>query len=580
MRTGDSNVKAAPDASPRVTRRSLALLLLVVAGITLPFIFEAFHLDDTIFIWLGREKLHDPFALGLPGHGYEGNFFSLYLDTHPPLLTSYLSLLMRITGGASEAAMHLGFIIFPALAAVSMYFLSRRFTGSPLTAALLLVVTPGFMVMTQSVMTDVPALSLWLAAIAAYVFAVDREEPASPDLDTDAGGPGAAESDGRWRSGPLFILAGVFISLAVLTTYQSLSLAPLLFVYALLRKKVTVRSMLPLAAGLAVFAAIVIYYLAATGNPPKLSYSFGVNLTPSFIANKILSIVSVIGGATVFPVLLAAGLLKGKREFIAFAAVFVLMLIFFVTRIAAGIYTPAAGILQAVFYSAGLLAVYRFFSTGIDAVASSQRTGSERDDIFLILWISGVLAYSLVLLPYASTRYLLPLFPPVVLMFVRYARGAVARRRWQLFAAAAVIGTALTGMAVSIADYQLAGVYRSFAADQAEVLQRDGRQLWFAGEFGLRYYLEEGGGRYLTRDDDSPRPGDHVVLSNNLIAFFIADSLRDRLVLERSVEHASAWPFRIEGAGSQAGFYDQFHGNLPWSISSQPIEKIDIYSVK
>src|SRR5665811_1824611 len=205
------------DIEQRPLKKSLALLMLVTGAITLPFIFKAFHLDDTVFVWLGQQKLDDPFSLGLPDHGYEGNFFSLYLDTHPPLFTSYLSLLIRLFGGSGEVGLHLGMIMFPVLAAVSMFYLGRRFTDSPLTATLLLIVTPGFMVMSQSVMTDVPALSLWLAAIASYVYAIDRD-------------------DGRTR---LLTLAGVFTSLAILTTYQSFSLLPLLFVYALLKRRVT-----------------------------------------------------------------------------------------------------------------------------------------------------------------------------------------------------------------------------------------------------------------------------------------------------------------------------------------------------
>ncbi|MDO8736674.1 MAG: glycosyltransferase family 39 protein, partial [Thermoleophilia bacterium] len=509
----------------------LVLLVLVAVGITLPFIFKAFHMDDTVFVWLGQEKLNEPFALGLADHGYEGNFFSLYMDTHPPLLTSYLSLLIWIFGGPSEAGMHIGFLIFPLLAAVSMFYLGRRFTDSPLFAALLLIVTPGFMVMAQSVMTDVPALSLCLAAIAAFVYAIDRGD----------------------RQNRLLVAAGICTSLAILTTYQSLSLLPLLFVYALLRRQVTIRNMTPLAAGLAVFAAIVFYYLVATGNLPKLSYSFGVSLTPSFIANKILSIVSVMGGAIIFSVMLAIGMLKGKKEYLAFIALFGLILIFFLNKSSSGEYTLASGILEAVFYSAGLLALYRFFNAGADTVFADDRSDKDRDDIFLVLWIAGVLFYSILLLPYASTRYLLPLFPPAVLMFVRYARGIIRDKKWwKRFAITTVAFTAAAGLAVSTADYQLAGVYRDFAAAEGKQLREDGRQLWFAGEFGLRYYLEAEGGRYLTKTDNSPEAGDRVVLSHGLIAYFISDELKNRLQLERSVDYPSAWPVRVEDPLSQA----------------------------
>ena len=131
-----------------------------------------------------------------------------------------------------------------------------------------------------------------------------------------------------------------------------------------------------------------------------------------------------------------------------------------------------------------------------------------------------------------------------------------------------------------MADYNLSGVYREFALEYPARFAPDRHKLYFAGEFGLRYYLEEKGGRYLTRDDNSPSAGDYVVLSHDLIAYFISDDLRKRLELVESVEYRAIWPFRVQDPGSQAGFYDQFHGNLPWSLSTTPVETIDIYRVR
>jgi hypothetical protein len=375
----------------------------------------------------------------------------------------------------------------------------------------------------------------------------------------------------------LLVLAGIFTSLAILTTYQSFSLLPLLFLYAWLQRRITLKNMAPLGAALLVFGAIILFYFLETGGPPKLSYSIGLNLTPVFIANKILATVSVIGGAIVFPVLLIAGLLKGKKEYLAFAALFAILFLFFLTKVASGQYTLISAILQVVFYSAGLLAFYRFFNVGADAALSRQGTEKDNDSIFLILWICGVLVYNIVLLPYASTRYLLPLFPPVILMFVGYARTLFpVDGKWARFAIAAVICTAVTGLATSIADYRLSGVYRDFASSYTKKFEANGHRVWFAGEFGLRYYLEENGGRYLTRQDNSPTPGDHVILSHDLVAHYISDDLNNRLVLEQRIDYPNGWPVRVQDIASQAGFYDQFHGNLPYSISSEPIESIDI----
>lgn len=542
-------------------RRHLIIALLVLAAavcvVTLPFVNKAFHLDDTVFIRLAEEKLDDPFALGLTDHGYEGNLFPEYLDTHPPLLASYLAILIKVMGGASEVGLHLGFIIFTALAAASMFFLARRFTDSPLLASLLLLATPGFMVMSQSVMSDVPALSLWLAAIAAFIHGVDHGRR-------------------RWLA-----LSGLAVSLAVLTTYQSLSLVPLLLLYVILKKRVSALSLAPLAAATAVFGVFVAFFFLATGGPPKLSYSIGIITDTSFIAKKILSTVSVLGGAIIFPVFLAAGLLKGRRDYLAFAGLVLLLFVFILGQIAIGEYEWLPAVLQVVFYAAGLLVLYRLLMAGYDAFGAESRAGDGADSLFLLAWVGGVLLYCVVLLPYASTRYLLPLFPPVVLMVVRYARGVfTGERQWRRYATAAIIFTAASGLAVSVADYQLAGVYRDFGSNFTEEARAAGRPVWFSGEFGLRYYLEAGGGSYITSQGDQPAPGDHIVLSHQVIASFVSADLEQRLQLERVEEFPSGWPVRIQDRGSLAGFYGQFHGYLPYSFSRGPLETIGIYTVK
>ena len=55
-------------AGTPTARTSLALLMLVVAGITLPFIYKAFHLVATIFIRLAQHLLRDPLSPGLDDH--------------------------------------------------------------------------------------------------------------------------------------------------------------------------------------------------------------------------------------------------------------------------------------------------------------------------------------------------------------------------------------------------------------------------------------------------------------------------------------------------------------------------------
>src|SRR5665811_141302 len=91
-------------------------------------------------------------------------------------------------------------------------------------------------------------------------------------------------------------------------------------------------------------------------------------------------------------------------------------------------------------------------------------------------------------------------------------------------------------------------------------LAQGNNQIWFAGEFGFRYYLEAEGGRYLTEQDNSPAPGDYVILSHDKIAYFISDELKNRMQLDQSIDYpaGAGWPIRVQDRNSQAGFYDQF----------------------
>ena len=70
-----SNASGVEEVKTAGSKSSLALLIFVVGAITLPFIFKAFHMDDTFFVWLAEAKLKDPLALGLPDHGYGATFF-------------------------------------------------------------------------------------------------------------------------------------------------------------------------------------------------------------------------------------------------------------------------------------------------------------------------------------------------------------------------------------------------------------------------------------------------------------------------------------------------------------------------
>src|SRR5665811_431509 len=110
----------------RTPRPALVLSLVVVLAfvllITLPFAGQAFHIDDAIFWDFARQTLETPFQQHLHDYQLMGVDFPEFRDTHPPLDQLYLAAIMRVTGSHSELPLHLGFIIFPVTAGLSMFY--------------------------------------------------------------------------------------------------------------------------------------------------------------------------------------------------------------------------------------------------------------------------------------------------------------------------------------------------------------------------------------------------------------------------------------------------------------------------
>jgi hypothetical protein len=543
-------------------RAETIIVILFTLLLTLPFINRPFHMDDAGFLELARVRQHDPTALTIHDYTFFGQENEIFLDTHPPFISSYLAVLISVAGTESEMALHLGFLIFPVIASVSMYFLARRYTRYAMLAAMLLMATPGMMVMSQGLMSDVPAVSLWLAAVTLYVYGLQRQ------------------------SLGLMALCALVITTGVFTSYQVLSVLPLLLAYAVVRRQVTVLAVLPFVLPLSSIISYVVWHWNFIGALPRFSYGVGEPLAWYSLVQKGAGAMLALAGASIFFGSLVRVLVSLRRDSLVYLVVLVPLWVTILLQYFSGRYSAEVTLIILILLPLGMLLVYRIFVDGWLRLRQDWRQNRDRlsDDLLLELWLGGVLFYVIFLLPYSSVRYLLPLFAPLILLFMRLAEDKFrdSELRLRNFLVVGVMATAALGTLVSLADYELVGTYRDFAGNEASRIEQEtssrGGRVWFVGEFGFRYYMEQHGYSELPKDTGLP-VGDTVIQAPLADPRRFSEELKDSVELVEIIRYPAILPVRVTSYAADAGFYGHFWGLAPFSVASGSVEEFLVYKV-
>ena len=110
-----------------------AVLALSLATLTclVPFGQKAFHIDDPLFLWTGKQILSHPldfYGFNLNWRGTEVGMAEVLKN--PPGVSYSIALSGRWLGW-SELALHLAFLIPAIMAVIGIYFLGRFFCASP-----------------------------------------------------------------------------------------------------------------------------------------------------------------------------------------------------------------------------------------------------------------------------------------------------------------------------------------------------------------------------------------------------------------------------------------------------------------
>ncbi len=539
---------------------STALVVLAALALVVPFAGKAVHVDDPLFVWMARHIVSDP----LDPYGFSVNWNgstqpAYVVNQNPPFLAYWFA----AVGGAlgwGEFTLHAAAALFTALAAAGIYALARALSAAPRLAALLAVVSPGFVVSSTTLMTDVPMLALYVWSLVAWIRGIQSGRHA------------------------LLFASAVLIGAAALTKYFGITAAPLALVYALC-SRVRPRGWwahlaIPLAMtgsyvawGFAAYDVNVIALAAESATSPQWRHSVH---PPGY-----LSIGLAFTGAVTAPVALIAPWLWRPRA-AAWGAVAALL--------AAGalasppIYSLLFGkqFIGTPFYR---VQVAVWMLAGIHALAVAVVECARRRDAaaaLLACWIAGTLVFTLYVNHMINVRTLLPMLPAVTMLAAdRFARmHPECGPAWRL-APVPMAAAAALALWVAIADAQFANASREAARTIAQHRESLPEHLYYTHHWGFQYYMDQLGASAFEDDPDAVmayalrpiRRGDGLAMPH-------LNSMPEQLDPDINpvlLYHETPLTAYMSTMSHGAGFYSHVWGLIPFRIGRPPVENVAVY---
>jgi hypothetical protein len=488
------------------TRAGLLLVLALVLLIRLPFLNQAIQGDDPYYLYGARHALIDPAHPTHVQYVFQGAIVDMRGHPHPPLNSWMLAGLLLLFGNVSVVPFRSAYVLFSLMAAAATWTLARRWSPHPTLATFLFIATPAFLISGNTLETDLPFLAFWMTGFALFV---SRR----------------------------FLLAGVALFLAAMTSYQAVVATPILCVWCWLDARRSKNAWIVALTPVVAVGGYQLYERMTSGALPAAMLAgyfqtYGLQEIEDKLRNAAALTVHL--GWLVFP--LAA--MAAFRNWPA---------------IGAGAIAGAAGILidpHPLFWLS--------FAAGVIILAGCLQ---RRD--WLSAWILLFFAAALVLFFAGAARYLLPIAAPVAIL--------VSNRLSRKWLVAAFAPQMALSLALAWSNLEHWNGYREFA----QSLPDHPGKLWINGEWGLRFYLENRGGVPLALDD-IVHPGDRIVASE--LGFPIP--VKPPLQVEREFEIRPTLPLRVMGLEAKSGYATVAFGLRPFDITTHPADRVRTYVVE
>ncbi len=521
-------------------RRAGWVAIGLTVAVLLPFLNKAFYVDDTLFIWIAKQIGRHP----LDPYGFDINWSSFQqpmsvVMQNPPLCSYYIALVASIAGW-SELALHIGFI-FPAAAAIAGTFVfAGRFCARPLTAALLALFAPVFLVSATGVMCDVMLLALWVWALEFWFVGLEQQK--------------------QWS----FAVSAAFIAAAALTKYFGIALLPLLGAYTITKQR---RLGPPLGYLLIPVASMFAYNWLTERKYDRGLFSAALAASstissatkPSCISQTLIGL-AFAGGCFIAALFFFR---VGSKKLLTIAvAVFVALAIAFKFWVTSWVYLATSE--TPVWLEGGLFASAAIAIFGVVLIHLIRERNAET--LLFCLWLVGTFVFATFLNWSITARTFLPMAPAVAILVTQHFE---KRQAPMWLHACAILSVATLSLLITAADYGQANCGRAAARLFRQKYGSQPDKVQFMGHWGFQYYMEQWGAKPFDRNNPKVTNGDIIV---GPWGDLNAKQVSAGPVAQRDELKFATIPF-VSTSGGGASFYSSFGGPLPWIVNQISAER-------
>lgn len=456
--------------------KGLIIILILFCIYNLFFINKAIHIDDYLTTISISRAIEKNFIAPLRFYNHPEKIKKYYLSSinlpvYNPIFLGYYYFPWISLFGEEEVILHILYIPFIIISLISMYFLSRRFTKEPILSTLFLIISPAFVVMSQSLKSNVPFLGFFLASLFTFIKGIDEDN----------------------RS--MLLFSGIFSSIAILIEHTGLLLIPILLFYSLISSKT--KGSLYLLFPIAVYVGCSIYTFIYYGEEVSLYLCDNLlTFAPPKMGVKVVACLSFLTGGAIFPIFLLPYYIsnnrtRGKNLIAIFSLSLGVVPFLFNIRNLLYKYSLGEKVMLAVFFVTSIYIILFILRIGFKSIKNKK---TNKDYVFLSFWFLIMLLVNF-LIAFSSVRYILLLLPPFCLIVTNKLLNKLNLK----VLVPIIIATFSISTIIAIGDYHFAGIYRDFMYKIKEKPQFKNSKVYFLpGDWGYNYYVRKAGFNFLT----------------------------------------------------------------------------------